>query len=108
MKARLADGAELFYTIDDFTSPWTQPETVVLHHGMAKNHKLWYAWVPILAQHYRVVRFDMRGMGQSSVPAPGYPWSLENLAFPVKTRNFVRWGHPRTLDEMSTLINLCF
>jgi 3-oxoadipate enol-lactonase len=80
MKARLADGAELFYTIDDFTSPWTQPETVVLHHGMAKNHKLWYAWVPILAQHYRVVRFDMRGMGQSSVPAPGYPWSLENFA----------------------------
>jgi hypothetical protein len=31
-----------------------------------------------------------------------------DLAFPVKTRNFVRWGHPRTLDEMSTLINLCF
>ena len=80
MQVRLDDGAELFYTIDDFTDPWTQPETVVLHHGMAKNHKLWYAWVPILAQHYRVVRFDMRGMGQSSVPAPGYPWSLENFA----------------------------
>ena len=80
MKVRLDDGAELFYGIDDFTDPWTQPETVVLHHGMAKNHKLWYAWVPILAQHYRVVRFDMRGMGQSSVPAPGYPWSLENFA----------------------------
>ena len=80
MKVRLSDGAELFYAIDDFTDPWTQPETVVLHHGMAKNHKLWYAWVPILAQRYRVVRFDMRGMGQSSVPAPGYPWSLENFA----------------------------
>jgi len=80
MKLRLSDGAELFYTIDDYTDPWTQPETVVLHHGMAKNHQLWYAWIPILAQHYRVVRFDMRGMGQSSVPAPGYPWSLENFA----------------------------
>src|SRR5262245_41791051 len=34
------------------------------------------------------------------------PFSLE--AFPVKTRNFVRWGHPHTLDEISTLINLCF
>src|SRR6267142_1021315 len=66
MKLRLSDGAELFYTIDDYTDPWTQPETVVLHHGMAKNHQLWYAWIPILAQHYRVVRFDMRGMGQSS------------------------------------------
>jgi pimeloyl-ACP methyl ester carboxylesterase len=57
----------------------TRPETVVLHHNMAKNHKLWYAWVPLLAQHCRVVRFDMRDMGQSSVPAPGYSWSLKNL-----------------------------
>jgi pimeloyl-ACP methyl ester carboxylesterase len=80
MNIRLADGAELFYTIDDFTDPWTQPQTVVLHHGMAKNHKFWYGWVPILAQHYRVVRFDMRGMGQSAVPEPGYPWSLDNFA----------------------------
>ena len=80
MKLQLDDGAEIFYTIDDFTDPWTQPETVVLQHGMAKNHKLWYAWIPVLAQHYRVVRFDMRGMGQSSVPAAGYPWSLENFA----------------------------
>jgi 3-oxoadipate enol-lactonase len=79
MKVRLDDGAELFYTIDDYTDPWTQPETVVLHHGMAKSHKFWYAWIPILAPHYRVVRFDMRGMGQSSVPAPGYPWSIDNF-----------------------------
>ncbi|MSQ06173.1 MAG: alpha/beta fold hydrolase [Dehalococcoidia bacterium] len=80
MKVRLDDGAELFYRVDDFTDPWTKPETVVLHHGMAKNHKLWYAWIPIIARHYRVVRYDMRGMGQSSVPPQGYSWSLENYA----------------------------
>jgi 3-oxoadipate enol-lactonase len=80
MKAKLNDGTELFYILDDFTDPWTQPETVVMHHGMAKNHKLWYGWVPIVARHYRVVRFDMRGMGQSSVPEPGYPWSVDNFA----------------------------
>jgi pimeloyl-ACP methyl ester carboxylesterase len=80
VNVRLQDGAELFVTIDDFTDPWTRPETVVLHHGMAKNHRLWYAWVPVLARHFRVVRFDARGMGQSSVPEPGYPWSLENFA----------------------------
>ena len=80
MKVKLADGAELFYKVDDFTDPWTHPETVVLHHGMAKNHKMWFAWVPILARHYRVIRFDMRGMGQSAVPEPGYPWSLDNFA----------------------------
>ncbi len=80
MKVRLQDGAELFCVIDDFTDPWTTPETVVLHHGMAKNHRLWYAWVPVLARHFRVVRFDARGMGQSTVPGPSYPWSLENFA----------------------------
>ena len=80
MKIQLNDGIELFYTIDDFTDPWTTPETVVLHHGMAKNHSLWYGWIPILARKYRVIRFDMRGMGQSDVPGPGYPWSVDNFA----------------------------
>ena len=82
MRVKLNDGAELFYRVDDFTDPWAadETETVVLHHGMAKNHQLWYAWVPVIARHYRVVRFDMRGMGQSSVPEPGYPWSVDNFA----------------------------
>ena len=51
-----------------------------MHHGMAKNHKLWFGWVPVIARHYRVIRFDMRGMGQSDVPEPGYPWSVDNFA----------------------------
>ncbi len=80
MKIKLNDGAQLFYQVDDFTDPWEQPETVVLQHGMAKNHRLWYAWIPIIARHYRVVRFDLRGMGQSSVPASDYPWSVDNFA----------------------------
>lgn len=80
MKVRLDDGAELFYTVDDFTDPWTSPEPVVLHHGMAKNHKMWFGWIPVLARRYRVLRFDMRGMGRSSVPEPGYPWSLDNFS----------------------------
>lgn len=80
MRLKLDDGIELFYTIDDFTDPWTQPETVLMHHGMAKSHQLWYAWVPIIARHYRVIRYDMRGMGQSDVPEPGYPWTLDNFA----------------------------
>ena len=80
MKVKLDDGIELFYTVDDFTDPWAEAETVVLHHGMAKNHKLWYGWIPTIARHYRVVRFDMRGMGQSTAPQPGYPWSVDNFA----------------------------
>ena len=80
MKIRLDDGAELYYTVDDFTDPWKETDTVVMHAGVAKNHRFWYAWMPILAARYRVVRFDARGMGLSTVPEPGYPWSLDNYA----------------------------
>ena len=80
MKFRLGDGAELYYTIDDFTDPWREAETVVFHHGMAKNHGLWYGWIPTLAAHYRVIRFDARGMGQSTVPEPGYSFTLDAFA----------------------------
>jgi len=79
MRLRLDDGAELFYTIDDYTDLWAKPRTVVLHHGLAKNHSFWYRWIPLLARHYRVVRFDNRGMGQSDVPEPGYPFPLTNF-----------------------------
>ena len=80
MKFRLDDGAELYYTIDNFTDPWREAETVVFHHGMAKNHGLWYGWIPTLAAHYRVIRFDARGMGQSTVPEPGYSFTLDAFA----------------------------
>ena len=72
---------EMFYTIDDFTDPWTKPDTLFLQHGMGANHKMWYAWVPVLARKYRVIRIDARGRGQSSVPPPDYPsWSAHQLA----------------------------
>jgi pimeloyl-ACP methyl ester carboxylesterase len=77
--AKLAGDLAMYYDDDDFTAPWSKAETVILHHGNAKNARLWYAWVPLLANDYRVVRLDARGFGRSSVPAPGYPWSLEGF-----------------------------
>ena len=82
--AHLPGDLDMHYQIDDFTDPWAPAETVILHHGNAKNLKLWYAWVPLLARHFRVVRLDARGFGASSAPKPGYPWSLENFADDVK------------------------
>ena len=60
---------EMHYVVDDFTDPWTQPETVLMLHGNAESGLAWWAWVPTLARHYRVVRPDMRGFGQST-PMP--------------------------------------
>jgi len=78
--AHLPGDLLMHYDDDNFTDPWSRSETVILHHGNAKNARLWYAWVPLLARDFRVVRVDARGFGRSSVPAPGYAWSLEGFA----------------------------
>lgn len=78
-KARVGD-LVMHYQLDDFTDPWRESETVLLYHGYARNAKFWYAWVPALARRYRVLRPDARGCGETSVPAPDYTWTLEQLA----------------------------
>jgi 3-oxoadipate enol-lactonase len=78
--ARNGGDLDMYYEVDNFTDPWREPETVVLHHGNAKSSKFWYAWVPILARQYNVVRLDARGYGRSTVPPPGYKWSLAAFA----------------------------
>jgi pimeloyl-ACP methyl ester carboxylesterase len=40
----------------------------VLQHGNAKNSKLWFEWVPLLANDFRVIHVDARGFGRSSIP----------------------------------------
>ncbi len=77
---KLDDTLEMYYKDDDYADPWRSRETVALHHGNAKNGRLWYAWVPLLARQYRVVRLDARGFGRSTVPPPGYDWSLSGFA----------------------------
>ena len=84
-KVRIDDSLEMFYEDQDFTDPWRTPDAVVMHHGQAKTSQLWYRWVPELSRQYRVVRMDARGYGQSSTPAPGYPWSLSSFANDIKS-----------------------
>src|SRR5882672_9755208 len=49
---------DMHYEVDDFTDPWRKPETILLLHGNAESGLAWWAWVPHLARHYRVVRPD--------------------------------------------------
>jgi 3-oxoadipate enol-lactonase len=52
------DGLRLTYIIDDFTDPWKQAPVLLLLHAAMGSAKRYYAWVPALARHYRVVRMD--------------------------------------------------
>ena len=70
---------DMHYEVDDFTDPWTQPETVLMLHGNAESGLAWWRWVPKVARHYRVVRPDMRGFGQSSPMPREFPWTLDRL-----------------------------
>lgn len=73
------DGARLAYYVDDFTDPWTQPETLLLLHAAMGNSRRWFKWVPRLARTYRVVRMDLRGHGASQVPKENEPFTLGHL-----------------------------
>src|SRR6187431_25112 len=70
---------EMHYLVDDFTDPWTKPETILLLHGNAESALAWYAWVPRLGCRYRVVRPDRRGFGASTPMPRDFAWTLDTL-----------------------------
>src|SRR4051812_7529127 len=72
-------GCDLAYDDDCFAPPWLPVETVLLVHGVAESAQAWTEWVPQLSGSFRVVRPDLPGFGDSSVP-DGFRWSLENQA----------------------------
>jgi len=71
--------SDRFFRDDWFGEPWRTPQAIVLIHGALESGIIWYAWVPTLAQQYRVLRPDLPGCGASAVPA-GFEWSFPSLA----------------------------
>ena len=57
---------EIHYELDDHTDPWRNAPYVVLQHGFGRSSRFWYSWVPYLSRFYKVIRPDLRGLGQSS------------------------------------------
>jgi NAD(P)-dependent dehydrogenase (short-subunit alcohol dehydrogenase family)/pimeloyl-ACP methyl ester carboxylesterase len=54
--------------------------TVVLVHGFPDSHVLWDGVVPRLAERFRVIRYDNRGVGMSSVPKPVSAYTMARFA----------------------------
>ena len=70
---------ELFYGDDWLGPPWLTPEPVLLIHGAGESSAAWFAWVPRMAQQFRVLRPDLPGFGRSAV-RDDFEWSVANLA----------------------------
>jgi len=74
---RVSPDCTMHYVVDDYSDPWREPQTILMMHGNAESGAAWYAWVPQLARHYRVVRPDMRGFGASTAMPRDFPWTLD-------------------------------
>ncbi len=70
------NGIEVNYEIAG-EGPW-----VTLSHSLACNLHMWDDQMAVLTKHYKVLRFDTRGHGQSGSP-PG-PYTLDQMADDVK------------------------
>src|ERR1019366_8930758 len=80
---RTSDGLRLAYCVDDFTDPWKSPGTVLMLHSAMGSARRMARMVPALARHWRVVRLDLRGHGQSQVPPDDPALSMPRLVADV-------------------------
>lgn len=69
-----SNGAEIFYQVD---GPDDGP-TVMFANSLGTDSRVWDPIIPYLTPGLRLIRFDKRGHGQSSVPTP--PYDIETLA----------------------------
>ncbi|CCQ13945.1 Short-chain dehydrogenase/reductase SDR [Rhodococcus sp. AW25M09] len=55
-------------------------DPIVLVHGWPDTHELWSHIVPQLEDRFRVISYDSRGAGESSIPAERSAYKLARLA----------------------------
>ena len=64
----------------DLRPPWIKSgRAVIFHHGIGTNRGVWAGWLPSIVGKRPVVRFDMRGYGQSPVPPSDHAFRLDEL-----------------------------
>jgi pimeloyl-ACP methyl ester carboxylesterase len=80
---KASDGLQLAFYIDDFTEPWKDAPVLLLLHAAMGSARRYFGWVPPLGRHYRVVRMDLRGHGNSQVPPADCEVTLERLVADV-------------------------
>jgi 3-oxoadipate enol-lactonase len=79
LKHEVRPGVVIAYQDQWFGAPWQDGEPILLLHGVAESHVAWQQWVPLLSGRYRVLRPDLPGFGQSSLPA-NYTCTTQQVA----------------------------
>jgi len=74
----------LHYEMTDLRPSWLREgcqsgRPVVFHHGVGVSLGIFDEWVPIIAARHPIVRYDMRGFGQSVVPPEDHDWTMTEL-----------------------------
>ncbi len=54
--------------------------TIVLVHGFPDSHVLWDGVVPLLAERFRIIRYDNRGVGLSGTPKGVSAYTMAHFA----------------------------
>ena len=67
-----ANGIEIYYQVHGLGKP------LVLISGLGYDQWMWHKMIPGLAEHFQVIAFDNRGVGQTDKP-PG-PYTAQMLA----------------------------
>jgi pimeloyl-ACP methyl ester carboxylesterase len=75
---RLVDSAGVRIAVYEEGNP--DGPTVVLAHGWPDSHVLWDGVVPLLAERFRIIRYDNRGVGLSSAPKPVSAYTMDLFA----------------------------
>lgn len=69
----------IYFNLVDITPPWVEePETILFHHGVGAISDVYADWIPVLGGRYRILRYDMRGMGRSADGARNDTLSFES------------------------------
>ena len=73
----------LYYEVTDLRPAWKRDgraaKPVVFHHGVGASLNIFDEWIPIIAAHHPVARYDMRGFGKSAVPPVSHTWTMAGL-----------------------------
>jgi 3-oxoadipate enol-lactonase len=72
-----SDSVRLHYRVDEPSQAGAQAPWLMLCSSLGATQDMWWPQLEALSQHFRVLRYDRRGHGQSSTP-PGL-YTLDDL-----------------------------